>query len=263
MSHATLRTLAGAAFVAALAALALPASAQQDGTGKPPPVFDGRAADEIRAIVRQYLIDNPDVILEAVQALQARQRVDGKRRQREAIAASEAELTRAADDPSLGTPGAPLVIVEFFDYACGYCKAMIDVMVDLVEKHKDVRLVLKELPILSPVSEQAARTALALAMQDAGKYRAFHIALLRAKTLNETVIERAARATGADMKRLERDLALPAIDTAIRANHALARRLGITGTPAIIVGDTLVPGTISAEELDRLVGELREKRAAR
>lgn len=257
-----LPALAGSLLATTVALVTFPAAAQDDAA-KSAPAFDDREAGEIRDIVRRYLLENPEVIVEAIQGLQARQRDDAERRQRAAIAAAETELLRQPDDPSLGAPDAPLVIVEFFDYACPYCKTMVDVLTGLVERHKDVRVVLKEFPILNPDSEAAARTALAIARQGADKYRDFHIALLRAKALNETVIKRAARDAGADMKKLESDLKLPAIDEAIAANHALARRLGITGTPAIIIGDTLVPGTISAEGLDRLVGELREKRAAK
>jgi len=256
--------LAAAGLMAATIAFAGSSSeAQQAGATKAAPVFDERAAGEVRDIVRQYLLDHPEVIVEAIQTLQARQRDSGERQQRAAIAGATAELQQQAGDPSIGAPDAPLVIVEFFDYACGYCKSMVDVMIDLVEANKDVRLVLKEFPILNPESERAARTALAVARQGADKYRAFHVALMRAKALNGTIVERAARDAGADMSRLKRDLALPVIDETIAANHALARRLGISGTPAIIIGDSLVPGAISAEALGRMVAELREKRAAR
>ena len=247
----------------AIALAGFPAAAQQEGAGKATPIFDERAAGEIRDIVRQYLLDHPEVIVEAIQTLQARQRDSGERQQRAAIAEATAELQQQARDPSIGNPDAPLVIVEFFDYACSYCKSMVDVMVNLVQSNKDVRLVLKEFPILNPDSTTAARTALALARQGADKYRAFHVALMHAKALNGTIIERAAREAGADMSRLKRDLALPEIDETIEANHALARRLGISGTPAIIVGDKLVPGAIGADALSEMVAELREKRAAR
>lgn len=215
---------------------ALPASAQS---------FNAQEQAEIRAVVRDYLVRNPDVLREALEALQAR---------------TEAERwQRIKSDPrdfSMGPADAPIVIVEFYDYRCGFCHAALQWMTDISRTRRDVRIVLKELPILSPESMEAARAVLAAAPQ--GRTWQFHRALMSFpldQQLTSAQIDRLARNAGVDVARMRRGMDSPDIIGLLEANRGHA--LDITAAPAtplfMINGDV-----ISGFDQARLEARLRE-----
>jgi protein-disulfide isomerase len=156
----------------------------------------------------------------------------------------------------IGNPAGDVTVVEFFDYRCPYCKRVTDSLVSLIDSDAKVRVVLKEFPILGPDSLVAARVALAAHKQ--GKYRAVHEALMAHKGSFEkdALIEVAAK-VGADPARLATDMDDPAITAQLKANDALAAKLGITGTPGFIFGRQLVPGAISLDDMKKLVAAAR------
>ncbi len=210
---------------------------------------------EIERIVKEYLLREPEVLLEALQELQRRRDAAEAQRQRETLAARRAELEGRPEDPVLGDPAGDVTIVEFLDYRCGYCRSMAPGLRALLERDRRVRLVIKEFPILGADSLTAARAALAAHRQ--GRYAQLHWALLEAKDLSEAAIVELARRRGLDVERLARDMRSPEIERTIERVRALAEALGINGTPAFVVGDSLIPGAAPVARLVELIAEAR------
>jgi protein-disulfide isomerase len=192
--------------------------------------------DAFGAKVRTYLLEHPEVLEEALLKLQEKKTLAEAEGVGKALVANRKALVADPRDPVIGDPKAPITVVEFFDYRCGYCKAVAPEVLALVQQNKDVRLVLKEMPILSPQSEQAARLALAAAKQ--GKYPAVHRALMSERALDEAAMTRIAQANGVDMAKAD----AAAINAHIADVHKLAEALRVTGTPAFIVGDQVIAG---------------------
>jgi len=210
----------------------------------------------IEVIVRDYILSNPEIIVEALRGFEERQRLADVERAQRRITESRDDLQNDPSDPIGGNPDGDVTVVEFFDYQCPYCKVVAPRLTQLLQDDSDIRFVYKEWPILGPVSDIAARAALAARMQ--GDYVAFHDRLMTASgRLTEESIFRAAEELGFDIQQLRRDMAAPEIDEIIRRNRALADRLGISGTPAFVIGDVFVPGAIGLAELRALVEQSR------
>jgi protein-disulfide isomerase len=236
--------------LAVLASIAvLPAQAQQ---------APAMTREQVEQIVREYLIANPEIIVEAIEALEARQKKASLADQRNAVSEHQEQLYRDPDAPVLGNPAGDVTVVEFFDYRCPYCKTVAPTLAQLLNEDSGLKLVLKEFPILGPDSVVAARAALAAQAQ--GKYAALHAALLRHRgAFDETVITRLATDAGLDTTRLKTDMAKPEIDAMIERNKALGRALSLTGTPAFVIGEHVVPGAVDFETLKLLVAEARKR----
>ena len=245
-----------AMWLLAVATPLTPAAAQGEIT--PAPQFTPLQQNQIRLIIRDYLLENPDVIYEAIQILQQRQQTGQEERQRLALTDQRELLVNSPDDPTVGDPDADVVVVEFFDYKCPYCKSVWPTLAQLLSEDRGVRLVYKEFPILGQDSVYAARASLAAYRQAPEKYKAFHEALMRASaTLNEDVVMRIADAVGLDVERLKEGMAAEDIAEIIENNYRLARSLGINGTPGFVIGEKVVPGAINLETLRALVREAR------
>lgn len=220
-----------------------PASAQR---------FNAQEQAEIRAIMREYLVNNPDVLREALDALEAR--------------ASAERWQQVRSDPrdfAIGPADAPVVIVEFYDYRCAYCHAALEWVTDLVRTRRDVRFVFKELPILSDASMEAARAAAAAMPQ--GRYWQFHQALMSFplnQELTSEEIDRLARQSGIDVARMRRAMDSPEITRLLEDNRSLAIEYNISGTPGFIINGELVPG-FNQPLLDSRVREAARQARAR
>ncbi|MDA0786790.1 MAG: DsbA family protein [Proteobacteria bacterium] len=218
--------------------------------------FTALQKNDIRNTVREYLLDNPQVIVEAIEALQAQQQAGQQQQNHGAIAANREQLFNTRHDPFIGNPDASVTIVEFFDYQCPYCKQMAQDLVDIAAEDPDVKIVFKEFPVFGRESTLAARAALASAKQ--GKYAEFHLAVMEMRGApSENALFRVAARLGMDLDRLRRDMQSPSIETQIQTNLQLARQVGVRGTPAFIIGDQLVPGAVSAEQMRQLIIEKR------
>ncbi|MQP64833.1 thioredoxin domain-containing protein [Niveispirillum sp. SYP-B3756] len=225
----------------------------------------GMAADKpldrqaVEQIVRDYLIANPEVLVEAMHALETKEQAQSEQAQKTALTANRAALENKG--PVGGNPKGDVTLVEFFDYNCGYCKRTHPERVEAVKKDGKVRVVYKEFPILAPSSIEAAKAALAANRQ--GKYEAFHTALMKHEgRLDSDAIRATARDVGLDIKKLEADMGDAAIQAEIDANIALARELGIRGTPGFVIGDTLVPGAIQTEQFTSYFAAARAAKKA-
>jgi protein-disulfide isomerase len=230
-------------------AIAVPAAARAADAAAPLPQA------EIERIVKEYLLREPEVVYQAIQELQRRRELAEAKRQQETIVARRADLFAHPDDPVAGDPEGDVTLVEFFDYHCGYCRAMAGGLQDLITTDRRLRFVMKDLPVLGPDSVVAAKAALAVRLQ--GKYTPFHFALMRSKDLSKPSIEAVAREVGIDVERMNRDMQSEAIARTIDANLALARDLGIGGTPSFVIGDRLIPGAIDLAQLAQLIDEQR------
>ena len=212
---------------------------------------------EIEKIVRDYLLREPEVIYQAIQELQRRQKEQEAQRQQVAIKGSHDAIYGQAQDPSFGNPDAKVTLVEFFDYHCGYCRSMAPNLRKLIEGDRDLRFVFKELPVLGPDSVTAAKAALAANKLDPKKYRDFHFALMQTKDLSQPAILQIAAAKGYDAEALAAEMEASWVSAHLDANRELATSLGINGTPSFIIGDTLIPGAI---DMGELVGKISAQR---
>jgi len=210
----------------------------------------------IERIVRDYLIANPEVIEEAVQALQAKREAAEKNRAQAALSEHGDALRGHPMTPVSGNATGDVTVVEFFDYQCGYCKRSLASIVDLLNSDKNVRVVWKELPILGPASRFAARAAMAAKKQD--KYFDFHVGLMGAHgRLSEGKVMSIAADVGLNVDRLHEDMKDPKIETYLDETLQLANSLGIRGTPAFVIGNTLVPGAIDVSGMKRIIAATR------
>ncbi|MFV3128634.1 DsbA family protein [Niveispirillum sp. KHB5.9] len=210
----------------------------------------------VEQIVRDYLLANPEILLEAMEALEKKQQAEGDKAVTEALKSNRTALEQSAMSPVGGNPKGDVTLVEFFDYNCGYCKRTHPERSAAVKGDGKVRIVYKEFPILAPSSKEAAKAALAANKQ--GKYEAFHTALMTHEgRLDSDAIRATAKEVGLDLKKLEQDMGDPAIEAEIKANMELARKLNIRGTPGFVIGDTVVPGAIETDQFIALFNATR------
>lgn len=241
-----IKTLLAAA-AAAFLAFAAPANAEG---------LSEAEQQQVRDIVRDYLMANPQLVYDALKELEARQERAAEEARRMSLVEYRDEIFNVAGDPVVGPDDAAVTVVEFFDYKCSYCKRVVDSIANLRDKAPDVRIVFKEFPILSEESLYAARAALAARKQDL--YMPFHLALMRARgTLSERTVMRLAESVGLDAAQLKTDMASPEVDVLIERNYRVAEALGIRGTPAFIIGDQVVPGAISEQQMLQLIAAAR------
>lgn len=191
----------------------------------------------VRALIRDELVANPDILLEAQRSFESRQ----ARAQNERVAAAFQTLKRDHAQFSFGPANAKITVIEFFDYKCGFCHAAQGWVANLIATRKDIRFIFKELPILSENSTLAARAAIAAHNQ--GKYLDMHNALMTARgDLNQEQIFEIASSVGLNLDRLKADMAKPQVDATIAGMREQATNLSIGGTPGFIINGKLVAG---------------------
>lgn len=203
----------------------------------------------IEDVVRNYILENPEILPEAMDRLQARE-----------AEARIGPLRGALETPFpgavLGNPTGKVTLVEFTDFACGYCRQSVKALETLVAQNPDLRVVVRELPIIAPESAPAARMALAAAAQ--GKYPAFHRAMFSGARPSDASIAAAAGAAGLDMASAKTFAARPNVEDELKRNLELARQLGINGTPAWIIGGRIISGAVPPEELQSAIDQARK-----
>ncbi len=235
------------ALIASGVASARPALAEDSGTKLP--------VAEIEKIVHDYLLKNPEVVYDAIQELQKRQAAVKAEQQRSMIVSQSKQIFEDPADPVAGDPASKVAMVEFFDYHCGYCRAMQPSLEGMMNTESKVRFVFKEFPILGPDSITAAKAALASKLQ--GRYLDMHEALMRAKDLSMPGVMQVAKTLGLDTARLAKDMESPEVQDVISRNLDLAQALGINGTPSFVVGDQLIPGAVPVAQLAQLIDKQR------
>lgn len=210
----------------------------------------------IEEIVRDYLLKNPEVIRDALEELERRQVAETEARQREAIAERRDQLFRGDSIIVGGNPEGDVTLVEFFDYNCGFCERAHGDLVALLEQDPNLRVVYMEWPFLSPESVGAAKVSIAVSRQ--GRYEEFHTALLLDNgTATEARALEIAEAMGYDMARINEDKDSPQTLAVLEQNMLLADAIGVTGTPAYVIGDQLILGARGFAVLQEAIAETR------
>ena len=198
-------------------------------------------------MIRTYIEENPRVIRDALQQLAEREEQQRK-------LAALAFLEMSEGDPVLGNPDGSLVIYEFSDYNCGYCKRVFGPIQELLAEDDDIRVVIKEFPILSQSSMFAAQAAIATQIQ--GVFPQYHVTMMtNPGAISMDTILAAARDAGADIDQLQIDMRSAETAAVINRTRMSAEQLQISGTPALVIGSTIIPGAISGDELRRLIAE--------
>ncbi|MAC90127.1 DsbA family protein [Maricaulis sp.] len=200
--------------------------------------------DEVRELVRSYILENPEIIEEALIELQRRARAREMQSVYDALSANEAAIYNDPRDPRLGPDDAEVVIVEFMDYKCSYCRVAASWVESVREEYGDrVQILFKEYPILGDESVEASRAAIAALRQGDEVYAAFHMALIRSSgPLPGTRIDQLAAVSGVDVAQMRTDMEDPEILAQINQVRSLGRALNVTGTPFFIVDGVVVPG---------------------
>ncbi|WP_141165593.1 DsbA family protein [Pararhizobium mangrovi] len=237
-----------------LAALTLAGNAlASDSSG-----FDPSNKEQLGQFVHDYLVQHPEVLLDAQDALQAKQQQAAQKKVAKVIADNRQALYYAPGDLVLGDPDGSVTLVEFYDYNCPYCRAAVSDMKTIVANEKGLRYVLKEFPILGDDSMAASRASMAFEMLAPNKFKTFHDRLMAIKgSADAERAEKIAADLGVDPKQLEAKMKDPKIGARIRQTYALADKLNLTGTPAYVVGDMAVSGVIGADALRKAIGNVR------
>tara|TARA_R100001369_G_scaffold50588_2_gene77311 strand:+ start:6672 stop:7385 length:714 start_codon:yes stop_codon:yes gene_type:complete len=213
--------------------------------------------ERIKELALQAIRENPQIIMEAVQILEAEQAAAQSQAQAEVLNNERRLLDRDSNAPVLGNPDGDVTVVEFFDYNCPYCKRAMAEVQGLLDGDDNVRLVYREWPILGDGSVFAAKAA--LASREQGKYEEFHWALMGMQgRAEEASVMRIAEEVGLDVERLREDMVAPEIQEHIATSMRLTQALGFSGTPSFVIGDNLVPGFVEVDQLRALVEETRE-----
>jgi protein-disulfide isomerase len=221
--------------------------------------FSAEQRQAIEAIVRDYLIKNPDVMLEVLEAAKEKIRNDAEAQRTAALAERRQEIFEDPNAPVVGNPQGNVTLVEFFDYRCPYCKQVAPAIESLLGEDKKLRIVYKEFPVLGPESVTASRAALAARKQ--GKYEALHHTLMEMKgQINDAAIFNAAKSVGLDVEKMKHDMQAPEIDAMLQANQQLAAALDIHGTPGFVIGDEVVPGAVGIEALREMIAAARSEK---
>lgn len=216
--------------------------------------------EQLPALIKEALMNDPTILTQAIDKLQAKQEEESMKKSKEAIGKLKNELYADTTSPAVGDAlAADVTIVEFFDYHCGYCKKLVPAISELVEKDKKVRVVFKEFPILSEDSVLASRAALAVSRIAKDKYFDFHKAMFAEKgNFDEKTVMDEARKLGIDTVKLKNEIMNPEISAILDKNRTLGEALGVRGTPAIIIGDNLFPGAMPLEDLEKAVSIIRK-----
>lgn len=227
----------------------------------PRPVQTAEASPDraaVETIVREYLLENPELLREMADRLKDKDEARAEAERADVFKTASAEIFSSQHQVNLGNPKGDVTVVEFFDYNCGYCKHALADTDALLAADKNVKLVLKEFPVLSQESVDAARVAIAVSRQAPDKYLEFHRRLLSAEAADGNRAIAIAKDLGLDIERLSTDLADPKTEEALLSVQQLARRLGINGTPTYVIGDQVLPGAIGIDSLKEAVTNVRK-----
>ena len=207
---------------------------------------------QIFNLIEKYISDNPEIVLRALEKIQDQEKESLAKEQKKQVDQNRDILFSGPEDMILGNPKGTISIVEFFDYQCGYCKKMLRVLLRTTQDHPDLKVILKEYPILGPVSVKAAQASLASRRQ--GKYKKFHQSLMLMNgRLSERAIFKIAEKVGLNIDKLKADMADPEIFSLLNTTRELGQKLSIRGTPALVVNNEIIPGAINLKKLRNLI----------
>jgi protein-disulfide isomerase len=215
---------------------------------------------DIEKIVREYIISHPEVLQEAMMELEKRQGAAETARHQAAVKEHANEIFNSPRQVVIGNPQGNVTMVEFFDYNCGYCKRAMADMLTLMKSDPNLRVVLKEFPVLGPGSVEAAKVATAVRMQDKSgkKYLDFHQRLLSARgQADKSHALAAAKEAGLDVARIEKDLESAEVKASLEESFKIAEALGLNGTPSYVIGKDVVVGAVGLDALKEKINTNR------
>lgn len=220
--------------------------------------FNTAQKEEVQQIIKDYLMEHPEVVTDALEAQQEKLAKEAEEKARQSIMDNMASLT-ATDLPSVGSADAPVTIVEFFDYNCGYCKRALPDIQEIVKENDQARFVFIDMPILGPTSATAAQYALAAHNQ--GKYFEYHAALMEDRSPKDAdSLAKIGKDLGLDVEKLKQDADSQEIRATLSENMRMASQIGIHGTPAFIVNGKLFRGYIGKDGLDTEIRQAAEEK---
>jgi protein-disulfide isomerase len=203
---------------------------------------------QIESVVHDYVLAHPEIIPQAIQKLQDQQTGS-------MVAANRSAITDPIGSAWTGNPKGDVTLVEYFDYDCGYCRASLPMLAELVKDDPNLRIVFREFPVLTPESETAARWSLAVAK--AGKFEQFHQALYAAGPVSAATIVAATRAVGLDPGTIRAAASASWTEDEIQKNLAVGRQLGMTGTPSWVIGDRVISGALPIDRMKQMIADAR------
>jgi protein-disulfide isomerase len=222
--------------------------------------FSSGQKAEIEAIIKDYLLQEPEILREAIGVLEMREKAAEAKAREKVVSDPSGALFSAANQAVIGNPEGKITLIEFFDYNCGYCKRALGDLARLMNDNPDLRVVLRDFPILSPASVEAAKIANAFLRQFQGeKFWEFHQKLLGSHgPVGKADALAVAKDFGADMDKLAKDAAAPGITTGIAESGKLAKSLQVTGTPTYVIGEDVVVGAVGYDELEAKVANIKK-----
>lgn len=218
--------------------------------------FSAEQKKAIEGIVRDYLLNNPEILLEVSRELEKRQTAMQAAEQKRFILENRKAIFSSPHDFVFGNPNGDITVVEFFDYNCPWCKRALDELIKLTKADPNVKIILKEFPIFGENSLFTAKAAMASMKQ--GKYLEFHMALMKERQVTKDNVFKIAEKVGLDVAKLKADMENPDFDAALKTTSEIAQAPGIEGTPGFIVDAKVNVGFVPMEGLVQLVGEARK-----
>ena len=250
-----LRSASALAVVCALGLAAVPRAYAEEAAP-----FSDAQRKAIEAIVKDYLVKNPDVLQEAIAEGERRQQETQKLAQAAALKESRDVLVNSPHGVVAGNPNGDVTLVEFFDYNCGYCRKALSDVQQLIKGDPKLKVVLKDFPVLGAESLEASKIALAAKLQlKADRMFDFHTKLLESKgRINAERAIAVAKEMGADVEKLKKDAQGAEVKAALAENVGLGDKLGLSGTPAFIIGEEILPGAVGVEPMKKTVQDVRQ-----
>ena len=213
--------------------------------------FNDSQIKDFEKIIENWIEQNPKKVKQVLDKLKAQEEKDHNNK-------TFKMLSNHSTDPVMGNPKGDVTIYEFFDYNCGYCKSVFNTVIKTLDRDKNTKLVLKELPILSQTSINASFFALAAKKQNL--YSEFHTKIMQFRgRLTDEILFKMANQVGLDIEKLKKDIQSDEIKLTIEKNKILAERLNITGTPSFVIGKTVIPGALNEEQLLKYINKIRNE----
>jgi protein-disulfide isomerase len=221
--------------------------------------LDAAQKAEFEALIRSYILENPEILLEAQKALEAKRELQAKVRTEKVLKEQHDIIFASKNQFEIGNPKGDITVVEFFDYNCAFCKRAMDDMNTLLENDKKLKFILKELPILSEASATAHQISIAVGRLAPEKYGEFHRKLLGGNGLKDgTRAIKLAETMGMDIEKILKISKQADVMDAFREVSTLARDLGINGTPSYVIGDEVIFGALGADVLRKKIENVRK-----
>lgn len=252
-----MRAAASMALAASLLAALITTSGTSFAAGAKSSLFSAEQTKEIGRLVREYLIANPEVLVEVSAELEKRRKAEEEAARGQVLSEQKDRIFRSPHDFALGKENAKITVVEFFDYNCGWCKRALTEINKFTQKNPNVRVVMKEFPIFGENSQFAAKAALASKKQ--GKYWEFHQALMNQRQVTRENTFDVAKSVGIDVEALKLEMQNPLYDRVLAENTQMAQALGMQGTPGFIIDSRVNYGYLPANELHKIVADIRKE----